>query len=71
VTVTEGSAPGNLRLAAGGQAMPLASSINYGVGQTRANNLVVGVGDFGELAIRADQSSGSVQVILDVNGYFE
>jgi hypothetical protein len=70
VTVTQPSAGGNLRLFAAGAPAPLASSLNYGAGQTRGNNGVVGLGAPG-LAIRCSQASGTAHVILDVNGYFE
>jgi hypothetical protein len=69
VTVTQPEAPGDLRLFAGGAA-PLASTINYWPGQTRANNAVVFLAA-GSIAVRCDQASGSVHVLLDVNGYFE
>jgi hypothetical protein len=70
VTVTQPSALGDLRLFPGGAA-PLASAINYRPGQTRANNAVVFLGAGGSIALRCDQASGSVHVLLDVNGYFE
>jgi Tol biopolymer transport system component len=70
VTVTLPSAPGDLRLFAGGAA-PLASAINYRPGQTRANNSVVFMAAGGSIALRCDQISGSVHVLLDVSGYFE
>jgi hypothetical protein len=71
VTVTQSSAPGVLRLYPGGTAVTLASTINYGAGQTRANNQYASLGSTGGMAVRCDQSSGIVQVIIDVNGYFQ
>jgi hypothetical protein len=71
VTVTSPTQAGDLRLYAAGTAVPLASVINYGVGQTRANNAVVPLGTSGQIAVRLDQAAGSVQFILDVNGYVE
>jgi len=47
------------------------SSVNYGAGQTRGNNAIVGLGDAGALAAFCAQSSGLSHLILDVNGYFE
>ena len=71
VTVTQSTAIGDLRLLAGGGSLPLVSTINYGTGQTRANNAVTSLGATG-LAIRCDQATGTtVQVIVDVNGYFQ
>ena len=45
--------------------------VNYGPGQTRANNAVVPLGGTGQIAVRLDQVAGSVHLILDVNGYVE
>jgi uncharacterized repeat protein (TIGR01451 family) len=72
VTVTQPNASGNLRLFPGGTAAPLASSINFAPGQTRANNGIVPVSGDGKLSVRNDQPPGNfgVHVILDVNGYF-
>jgi len=71
VTVTGGTAPGMLRLYPGGTLTPLASAINYGAGKTRANNQTTPLGSAASLAVRCDQVSGIVQVIIDVNGYFQ
>jgi hypothetical protein len=71
VTVTDATNPGNLRLYAAGAALPLASVINYGPGQARANNAIIPLGTGGEIAVRLDQAAGSVHFILDVNGYIE
>ena len=71
LAVTQPTAAGDLRLYPGGAPLPLASSINYTAGQTRANNAVPSLGASGQLAIRCDQASGTVHAILDVTGYFE
>ena len=71
VTVTGGGAAGTLQLYPGGTSIPLASAINYGAGQTRANNHTAPLGSTGSLAVRCEQPSGNVQVIIDVNGYFQ
>ena len=59
-----------MRLFPPGAAVPAASTINYSAGQTRTNNVVVGLSAAGELAARC-APSGSTHLILDVNGYFE
>ena len=69
LTVTAPTNAGNLRIYPGGSAAPLASVINYGAGQTRANNGVVPLGPDGSIAVQCDQASGRVDLILDVNGY--
>jgi hypothetical protein len=71
LTVTQSTATGNLRLYPAGTTLPPTSSLNYAVGQTRANNAVVPLNGLGELAVRCTQSAGTAHVILDVNGYFE
>jgi PKD domain/Gametolysin peptidase M11 len=71
VTVTAGTAAGFLTLYPGGSLLPSVSAINYRTRQTRANNLLVGLGSSGDLLVRCFQPSGTVQFILDVTGYFE
>ncbi|HEU5249596.1 MAG TPA: SBBP repeat-containing protein, partial [Thermoanaerobaculia bacterium] len=70
VTVTASSADGDLRIYRGGTAAPMSSSINYRTGMTRANGGTYGLGSNGDLVILVDQPFGSVQVIVDVSGYF-
>jgi photosystem II stability/assembly factor-like uncharacterized protein len=71
VTVTQGTTAGNLLLFPSGTEAPLASTINFTAGLTRANNAVVMLGTAASLAVRSRQAAGSVHFILDVNGYFE
>jgi CSLREA domain-containing protein len=71
VTVTGPTAAGDLRLFGGGAPLPLVSTINYRAMQTRANNAVVTLGTSGDIAVLSDQASGTVQFILDVDGYFQ
>jgi hypothetical protein len=72
VAVTQPTAAGNIRLFPAGQAVPTASSINYGAGQTRANNAIVALNPSGELGAFVSQPVGTtVHLIIDVNGYFE
>jgi hypothetical protein len=70
VTVTLSSAAGDIRVFAAGGALPMTSAINYQGGQTRANNALIPLGP-GGLTVRCDQPSGTVQVIVDVNGYYQ
>jgi VCBS repeat protein len=71
VTVTQSTAIGDLRLFPGGNPPPLVSTINYKAGQTRANNAVASLGPSGDITLRCDQPGGTVDLILDVNGYFQ
>jgi hypothetical protein len=71
IAVTGSTAAGNLRLHPGGTPVPLVSAINYSPGQTRSNNAVVPLNASGELSVFVGQASGTVDFILDVNGYFQ
>ncbi len=72
VTVTGATLPGHLRFYPGGGTLPVATTINFAAGQSRANNAIARLGVGTMLAIYAGQSlGGTVQVIVDVNGYFE
>ncbi len=51
---------------------PLASTVNFTTGQTRANNAVLPVDANGILTVSpAISGNGTVHLILDVNGYFQ
>ena len=71
MTVTQPTDDGHLRLYPGGTIIPLVSSINYRAGQTRANNATLPLGVGGSVAVFCAQGAGSVQLILDVNGYYQ
>jgi hypothetical protein len=71
VTVTSPTGSGDLRLYPGGYPLPLASTINYRTGQTRANDSIASLGASGDLAVHCDQASGTVQMIVDVSGYLK
>jgi hypothetical protein len=49
--------------------LPLASTLNYSTGQTRANNAIVAFGPSGDITVRC--ASGTAHVVIDVNGYFQ
>jgi len=70
VTVTQPTAPGFLKLYSSGLSFaPATSVIDFGTGQTRANNAVLGT-YYGSIVVQ-NVSLGTVQLILDVNGYFQ
>jgi trimeric autotransporter adhesin len=72
VTVTQPGAAGALSILAGGTNSVTASvRIDYGTSQTRANNAILQLGTSGDVDVRCLQNSGTVQFILDVNGYFQ
>ena len=63
--------PGFFSLYAAGTSLPLVSTLNYSSGQTRANNAIVPLGAGGDVAVRCGQGSGTAQIVIDVNGYFQ
>lgn len=72
ITVTDATAPGDLRFTRGGGfPVPPTSAINYRVGQTRANNAIVWLGTGGDISVHCEQPSGVVQLVVDISGYFE
>jgi hypothetical protein len=71
VAETGAQGSGNLRVYPGGTSVPNASTINFSVGQTRANNAIVPLGASGDIAVYAGIGSGlHVDFILDIVGYF-
>jgi uncharacterized protein (DUF1800 family) len=70
VTVVRPSGDGHLTLVAAGPGLPSTSTINFSAGQTRANNAMVGIGAAGAFEVIATMVGGSVDLVVDVNGYF-
>ncbi len=72
VTVTESTSPGFVTLYAANQPTPATSTLNYAAGQTRANNAVTALASdaSGLVAVRLGSNS-TVQLIIDVVGYFQ
>jgi hypothetical protein len=72
VTAVSPPAAGNLRLFPGDGTAPNASALNFGAGQTRANNAIVMLASSGSGTVGLRNSStASLDVVIDVNGYFE
>ena len=72
VTVTDAFASGTLLAYAGDGTPTNASTISFGAFQTRANNVQVRLATDGSGTIRIQNTApGTVDVILDVNGYFQ
>ncbi|HTO86253.1 MAG TPA: PQQ-dependent sugar dehydrogenase [Thermoanaerobaculia bacterium] len=71
VTVAQPAADGDLRIYPTGAQVPATSVINFRAGQTRANNAVLLLSPTGDISVRYDAVSGTVQFLLDVDGYFE
>lgn len=71
ITVTQPTSLGHVTLAPAGCAVPGASTINFGPGQTRANNAVLPLSGGALSANAFVLGGGSVHLIVDVNGYFQ
>ena len=71
VTVTAPTSAGHLRLYPAGRTRPLASTLNFAAGQTRANNAVVPLDAAGRLCVYVGLQQGTTHVVLDTTGYFE
>ena len=70
VTITEPTAGGYLTIYPLGVNLPLASTINYSAGQTRANNAIVPLGTNDSIVVFSGQPSGTTHFLIDVVGYF-
>jgi hypothetical protein len=71
LTVTQPASAGFLAVHPGGTPFSGTASINYRGGQTRSNNTIVPLGTAGDVVVTCGQGSGTVHLILDVNGYFQ
>jgi hypothetical protein len=72
VTAVGGSGAGGLEIYPGDGALTGTSTISFSAGQTRANNAQIQIATDGSGTIKVDNaSSGTVHLVLDVNGYFE
>jgi hypothetical protein len=71
VTAVNPSTDGYLTLFEPGAPLPLASTLNLRAGQVRSNNGIFHLlGHPSGLAVYAGIASGTVDVVIDVNGYF-
>ncbi len=66
VTVVDATAAGFITVWPTGATRPTASAVNYGVGQTVANNVFVGLGRLGKVSVFA---SGATHLVIDVVGF--
>ena len=72
LTVVSPHAAGSLALYAGGTGATSATAISFGAGQTRANNAHVALSTDGlGRATAQNGSNGSLDLVLDVNGYYQ
>ena len=74
VTVTQPGGAGFVRFSPGGCAPLNVSTINFGAGQTRANDAVLPLANDGSGTVNANASvagGGAVHLLIDVDGYFQ
>lgn len=74
VTVTQPTGGGFVRFAPGGCAPPNASTINFSAGQTRANNSILSLAGDGSGTLSANAvvtGGGTLQLLIDIDGYFQ
>lgn len=72
VTVVNPTAAGDLLVYRADIAAPLASTVSFTLGRTRANNGILALSaDVQQAVSILNKSAGSVHVIVDVNGYFK
>ena len=67
VTATQPFSAGHLRVYPCGQAIPNASTLNYGPGATVANNAILALGTQGKVCV---YTPSTTHIIVDVTGYF-
>ncbi len=70
LTVTGQTKAGYLSLTPTSVPNPATSTLNFPLGDTRANNVTVKLGAGGILYVVYQGGSGKVHAILDVTGYF-
>jgi hypothetical protein len=69
VTAAEATAAGSLTLYPGRGPAPGTNTVSYATGRTRANNAILALVD-GRLSALVNQPSGTVHLVVDVNGFF-
>jgi hypothetical protein len=71
ITAVDATAGGHLRIFPAATPRPTTSVVNFGAGQTRANNAIVRLGTAAAVTLFSGQPGGTVHVVVDVNGWFE
>jgi uncharacterized repeat protein (TIGR01451 family) len=72
VTVLDATGAGYLVLWRSGSTLPGTSNVNFSTGRTRSNNAIVALSAGGSMdGWAAVEGNGSVQMLVDVSGYFQ
>ena len=69
LTVTNPTGHGNISAYEDGEDRPMTSNVNFGAGQTVANQVITQVGSNGEIDLY-NQGTGTVDLVADVAGYY-
>jgi PKD repeat protein len=69
LTVTDPTVGGDIIAYADGATRPITSNVNFGAGQTVANQVIAPVGKDGEIDLY-NHGSGTVDLVADVAGYY-
>lgn len=70
VTVVNPTAQGDLIVFPAGIAQPLASTVSFRAGKTRANNTHIYLALDGSIVVK-NNSTGALDLVVDVNGYYQ
>jgi hypothetical protein len=70
LTAVQASSGGYLTAYPAGGSLPLASTLNFAAGQTRANNAILTLGTGGAASV-FNAAPGPVNFLIDVTGWFE
>ena len=72
LTSTQQVASGHITIYPANQPLPPSSTLNFNAGQTRANNAVIPLATDSSGTVKVlNQSTGTVQLIIDIDGYFQ
>ena len=71
LTIVSPTTGGDLRLFPADQPTPLITAINFAANQTRTNNAILGLGWGTGLVTVQNDAGGTVQLVVDVNGYYQ
>jgi hypothetical protein len=69
VTVADATSAGSLTMFFGAGAPPGTNTMSFSASNNRANDVILGL-EGGTLSVRNAQASGTINLIVDVNGYF-
>jgi hypothetical protein len=69
LTIADATTTGSLTMYPGTGSVPGTNTVSFAPGVNRANNVTMGL-TLGVVTVKNRQTTGSVNVIMDVNGYY-